>query len=219
MLCLLKTDCIAGDKDMGFFCGCGMTAQGVLIIHSPSLLNLEATCNELSCHAVHFEVYSGLLRFDDPFLGPRFKPKSEPLSVYSSYRCVHLLISVSLSRFPSLVPALMPRTSCSFLFCLSFSVSLSTPMQLSLPRVTVLLFPFFPPLSPGNQTSGEECWVSTFPEKRTIWATQRPTMEPLCSLLPLLMLHTYRETYTALCTPFAFYTYCSLYILIKLFIL
>lgn len=116
-----------------------------------------------------------------------FKLKSEPLSVYSFSGCffLSLFISWSFSATHSFQLS-CPKSHGLFSPRPSFSVSLSTPMQRSLPCSPASFFfsLFFAPLSPGNQTSGEECWVSTFPEKRTIWATQRPTMDPLCSLLP-----------------------------------
>ncbi len=49
-------------------------------------------------------------------------------------------------------------------------VSLSAPLRPSL--APSLCFSSFLPLSPGNQTSCGGCWVSTFPEKETIWASQ-----------------------------------------------
>ncbi len=127
----------------------------------------------------------------------------------SSYLCVHLLSSLGLSQ----LPAPMPRISWSFspsplLFCSSLHTYAALP-----PSLSRSVFPFsFPPLSPGNQTSGEECWVSTFPEKRTIWATQRPTMDPLCSRLPSLG-HSCTHTHTQICTEIYenTYTLCLLF--------
>lgn len=125
-----------------------------------------------------------------------FKPNSEPLSVYSFSGCFYLspCSSLELSQFP----ALMPRNLTVFLSLASpfFFFLFLSPHLCSAPSPRSVFPLFFPPLSPGNQTSGEECWVSTFPEKRTIWATQRPTMDPLCSLLPALCHCTAAHTYT-----------------------
>ena len=110
----------------------------------------------------------------------------------SSYLRVHLLSSLSFQlSCPKISRSFSPSPRLLFIFFLFLSPHLcSAPSPRS-------VFPlFFPPLSPGNQTSGEECWVSTFPEKRTIWATQRPTMDPLCSLLPVLCHRTAAHTYT-----------------------
>lgn len=105
----------------------------------------------------------------------------------SSYLRVHLLSSLSFQLS-------CPKISRSF--SPSPRLFFSSPHLCSAPSPRSVFPLFFPPLSPGNQTSGEECWVSTFPEKRTIWATQRPTMDPLCSLLPALCHCTAAHTYT-----------------------
>lgn len=135
-----------------------------------------------------------------------FKLKSEPLSVYSFSGCFLLSLcssldlsqplSVSTTLSSSHAQTLMVFSLLSLLFCFSLHTyaALSRLLARSLSRSVFPLF--FPPLSPGNQTSGEECWVSTFPEKRTIWGTQRPTMDPLCSLLPSLCCCTAAHTHT-----------------------
>lgn len=71
----------------------------------------------------------------------------------SSYLCVHLLISLSLSRFPALLAHMV--FSPSPLLFLFLSPHLCGFFSLALSRSVFPLF--FPPLSPGNQTSGEEC--------------------------------------------------------------
>lgn len=125
-----------------------------------------------------------------------FKPQFEPLSVYSLSGCFLPLLcsSLDLSQLLSISP-LSFQLSCPKPHGLFSSASLFlflSPHLCSTPSFAPLFcFPlFFPSLSPGNQTSGEQCWVSTFPEKRTIWATQKPTIDPLCSLLPSLSLHS-----------------------------
>lgn len=103
-------------------------------------------------------------------------------------------ISLSFHLFP------VPRLQVSWCFLFPHLCSFHC-LPLTLCFFPFSFFLFFPSLSPGNQTSGLECWVSTFPEKRTIWATQRPIMDPLCSLLPLLWhctaahTHAHRSTH------------------------
>lgn len=157
--------------------------------------------------------------------------------LFSFFLSSSSFIFVSISRsllFQFL--ALRPRFSWSFFFfpflsrspglscfCLALHTYAAAPslgfpaLFFPLPRSLPPCF-FFPPLSPGNQTSGEECWVSTFPEKRTIWATQRPTMDPLCSLLPALCraaaarahAHTEnRANYIRIHTPCSCYSFSS----------
>ncbi len=63
-------------------------------------------------------------------------------------------------------------------------VSLSAPLRPSL--APSLCFSSFLPLSPGNQTSCGGCWVSTFPEKETIWASQ--SSQKLYGTIPSLSL-------------------------------
>lgn len=124
-------------------------------------------------------------------------------------------ISLSFHLFP------VPRLQVSWCFLFPHLCSFHC-LPLTLCFFPFSFFLFFPSLSPGNQTSGLECWVSTFPEKRTIWATQRPIMDPLCSLLPLLWhctaahTHAHRSTHCIsnnTCThhffkSFFFFFYC-----------
>lgn len=65
-----------------------------------------------------------------------------------------------------------------------YPVSLSALLRPSL--APSLCFSSFLPPSPGNQTSCGGCWVSTFPEKETIWASQSP--QKLYATVPSLLL-------------------------------
>lgn len=196
---------------------CDFTAKEAKRFNSTLWTDLQTTRDKLRQCTIHFEICPGELCFDHPCM-ESWESETKIgaslslwLFIFSLRPFLPIFVFISWSFSASLFPAFVPRFSWSFPPHLSISVSLSTPMQHSLFFFPALFFPlFFPPLSPGNQTSGEECWVSTFPEKRTIWATQRPTMDPLCSLLPSLChcscTHRNRLTYIRIHTPCSCYS-------------
>lgn len=179
-----------------FIYGCAFPAQGEtsLIISHCYLIYWPHVMSKNSMHHIFKFTLGSSIHVESGGISTKIW---HCLFILSSYLCVHLSILLSLSQFP----ALMPKLSWSFLSCLASPSLFLSPHLCSSPWLALpLRFPlFFPPLSPCNQTSGEECWVSTFPEKRTICATQRPTMDPLCSLLPSLCCRTAEHTCTGTC--------------------